>query len=518
MGRFSRAYTPAKFDRVRTDELADITDVVRHPPLRAARPPLSYAALCTVFGLTVALAAGAVAYATLPAPPPPSSRAAKPAEAPTRRPAPSPPLPPLPSPSPLAAPPPPPPPAAAALPVPPAGCAPFGDARCRGCSDIRPAGACGRGFLVDAAGGGGGLRLYRCRLADGLCQATPWPSCRAAPPAPPRPPAPHAPRPAPPAPPRAALSAGRCAAMLADPTHLFRRMWAAEGWGLWEDLPQCWRRARDDVEAEAPEERFFREVADGSVCDSEWSDRGGDSFLPRLRGASPALVGFDEAIEALCASELPDSRQGYTNEDHMRCYAARYEDVRHKYCPGITLDHCDLYKVYNHWEDKGKAMGRRFECSHAAHCRRANMNILTLVDKTELPYNMCRNLEWQVCAARGQLPGQQRPLIRFAVAPRDLDVSPESRRPLGACGGWHPPEAPTRGIFGFTNDDIFFLEVCIFTQICTNGQEIFALKAGDTFTCQYSAAGLEKLTQLLRSPPVFDWQSNLRCTEDGPRW
>ena len=34
-------------------------------------------------------------------------------------------------------------------------------------------------------------------------------------------------------------------------------------------------------------------------------------------------------------------------------------------------------------------------CTHAHRCKRANLNILNLVGGST-PYNLCRNLEWQV--------------------------------------------------------------------------------------------------------------------------
>ena len=36
---------------------------------------------------------------------------------------------------------------------------------------------------------------------------------------------------------------------------------------------------------------------------------------------------------------------------------------------------------------------------------------------------MCQNLVWQLCAAKGLLPGQGGKLLHFATAPKDLDAS-----------------------------------------------------------------------------------------------
>ena len=103
----------------------------------------------------------------------------------------------------------------------------------------------------------------------------------------------------------------------------------------------------------------------------------------------------------------------------------------------------------------------------------ANLNILSLYGD-RVPYNICRNLEWQVCAAKGQLPGQGGHDIIFARSPNSLD--PSSReKPLGQCRGWRPGGAGNCMRDGYATDDIFFLEVCLFNQICSNGHELFQL-------------------------------------------
>lgn len=134
-----------------------------------------------------------------------------------------------------------------------------------------------------------------------------------------------------------------------------------------------------------------------------------------------------------------------------------------------------------------------------------------------IPYDKCRcrNLEWQVCAAKGRLPGQQgRPLIRFAESPKRLDLSEQSTRPLGRCGGWHPAKAPSRGMFGYTNNDIFFLEVCIFATICYNGDHIFDVEAGGEFLCEFSPAGFWALRRILQQPLEVDTQAGMKCWDD----
>ena len=58
---------------------------------------------------------------------------------------------------------------------------------------------------------------------------------------------------------------------------------------------------------------------------------------------------------------------------------------------------------------------------------------------SRVPYNVCRNLEWQRRAqSDGRLPGQGSAGIRFAKAPRTLDASGSSGKPFDGCCGWLP--------------------------------------------------------------------------------
>jgi hypothetical protein len=97
----------------------------------------------------------------------------------------------------------------------------------------------------------------------------------------------------------------------------------------------------------------------------------------------------------------------------------------------------------------------------------------------------CRNLEWQVCAARGYLPGQMSRDIRFAFRPAELQIEF-----IGACTGYHPAGC---GDKGYASYDIFFLEACMYSTMCTNGWELFQLQVGQTFHCELSLEGFNKL-------------------------
>ena len=93
---------------------------------------------------------------------------------------------------------------------------------------------------------------------------------------------------------------------------------------------------------------------------------------------------------------------------------------------------------------------------------------------------MRQNLEWQLCALRGQLPGQGAPEIAFATAPSELQLS-----------WWeHPkthPTFPCNGNVcdpgGFTVGDVFFAEVATAYAVCANRAELFRLEPGERWTC-----------------------------------
>ena len=256
-------------------------------------------------------------------------------------------------------------------------------------------------------------RLYSCcrvvRPATTSCHATamvltchPMP-----PPAPPSPPplpplGPSPPSAPPPAlPPWHYLNPERCEALWANPHSRFHELWSEQGWK--RRLPgvsACWG---DDGEGEA----FFNAAWEGASCGLRNWYTGNEGELgkpyPHLGPAStgknvdvkftadaPALLGFDESIDNYC------------------------------------------------WSHNGKGQ-------HAVACVQANVNILSLYGEL-IPYNSCRNVEWQICAARGTLPGQGGPTIRFAKAPNTLDpVSGE--HPIGSCSGY----APEGCAFGFAS-------------------------------------------------------------------
>ena len=291
------------------------------------------------------------------------------------------------------------------------------------------------------------------------------------------------------------LTGAQCMAMVRDHTHLFRRMWAADAWAKMDNSrPACWgvNRVVPPSGQREPQDStiFFAETPAGTHCPGNWFEGnpgqlGLEGQTPRFAGKeAAALLGFDETIDEFCASALG----GW---DHARDFG------------------------------------------HAERCARASINILSLYGH-RVPFNICRNLEWQVCAAQGKLPGQGSSEIKFSRAPSTLQPGGGSGKPVGRCCGWTPENMhPRGGVFGYATDDIFYLEAvscanphtasasrsvkdlglscrsltrsyplaqCLFTFICSNGDDIFAVDVGESFKCDFSEDGFRELQELLLSP------------------
>ena len=103
---------------------------------------------------------------------------------------------------------------------------------------------------------------------------------------------------------------------------------------------------------------------------------------------------------------------------------------------------------------------------------------------------------WQVCAARGLLPGQGGVGMRFSSRPGDLEVY--GQKPLGQCRGWRPQLVQGDCNDGYATDAIFFLEVCLFSHLCKNTHELFSLNVGDFFVCDFDFSAFDELEVLLR--------------------
>mmetsp|Transcript_9556 Transcript_9556/g.24481 ORF Transcript_9556/g.24481 Transcript_9556/m.24481 type:complete len:188 (+) Transcript_9556:1-564(+) len=97
----------------------------------------------------------------------------------------------------------------------------------------------------------------------------------------------------------------------------------------------------------------------------------------------------------------------------------------------------------------------------------------------------------------GKLPGQRSKVIKFATEPGGLRLV-DGAHPFGRCHGFRPKGCQN----GYGSDDIYPLEICLFSQLCENGEELFELEVGDPFKCKFSAARLTELKDVLLEPPL----------------
>jgi len=208
-------------------------------------------------------------------------------------------------------------------------------------------------------------------------------------------------------------------------------------------------------------QNYFQEAWRGTHCQSNWYEGNPGGTLgamgqpPTFTADAVALLGFDETIDKYCGQHRK------TNPD-------------------------------------AKNFGGY---AHARNCVMANLNILSLYG-TRVPYNICRNLEWQVCAARGKLPGQASPTIIFSHEPSQLD--PRGQQPFGKCRGFREEGVgPCNNDQGYATVDIYFLEICIYNQICKNSKSLFKVKEGQRWQCQLDEGRFNELQAMLIAEPDY---------------
>ena len=102
---------------------------------------------------------------------------------------------------------------------------------------------------------------------------------------------------------------------------------------------------------------------------------------------------------------------------------------------------------------------------------------------------MCQNLEWLLCAASGRLPGQGSRKIHFADAPKSLDTHNDF---------WEGGQWEARYAVG----DVFYLEVCMLSQVCKNAHELFTVGVGAYFECELEPGRVDELKAILLTQPT----------------
>ena len=101
--------------------------------------------------------------------------------------------------------------------------------------------------------------------------------------------------------------------------------------------------------------------------------------------------------------------------------------------------------------------------------------------------------QWQLCAAMRRLPGQGGRGIIFAHAPKTLEVSG-----IGRCSnGMYAPHGCEAWQEGYASADIFYMEACLFSQICSNRDELWSLDENREWYCQLDYDGWQTLKRWL---------------------
>lgn len=244
-----------------------------------------------------------------------------------------------------------------------------------------------------------------------------------------------------------------CAALFRTDSKL-HRMWGTKK--AWQQSvrgeKRCW------VYQSGGARGFFDRILKGSNCNLNWfegakGELGAPEARPGFSQAASPLLGFDE----------------------------------------------DLYDYCSKLIGQGKGSGD-FNNELAHRCVEANQNILRILSsRPGFGWSMCQNFEWLMCAAKGLLPGQGERTMRFATAPKSL-----------AMGEWQTPRTyPCTDGKSCDNrysvGDVFFSEACILRRICHNGEEIFRLDKGKSFTCDLNEEGYRDLVRdLLRTALNID--------------
>jgi hypothetical protein len=236
------------------------------------------------------------------------------------------------------------------------------------------------------------------------------------------------------------LNQSTCSRMFADARHPVHSMFGV----AWRKMdPTCLPQTR------AGGEGWVRAMEKGDMCARNWfqdtSNCSSASLVPNFQvPAAPALFGTDLGIDTRCRWWLRG------RETHR---------------PGRPP----------------RGQGKQ-------NCILAGYNVMALFGSAPR-YNMCRNLEWVVCAARGHLHLQHE--IVFNPQPKSVTMSVFHPTEPGAS----PSRYPSRVVFVF--------ELCALSLICTNGEQLFEIGKLQPFVCQFREGALIELVHHIEAGRVW---------------
>mgnify|MGYP006154879403 CR=1 FL=1 len=91
--------------------------------------------------------------------------------------------------------------------------------------------------------------------------------------------------------------------------------------------------------------------------------------------------------------------------------------------------------------------------------------------------------------------------MRFAYKPGNLEIfGGYNGKVFGRCRGYKPDGVNC--VNGFATDDIFFLEVCLFSFVCKNKEELFEIEEKQFYVCDYDEDAFDELQTLLLESPT----------------
>jgi len=222
--------------------------------------------------------------------------------------------------------------------------------------------------------------------------------------------------------------------VLATPRAKIYSMFAAHGWLTRRDgRESCWG---------STPLAFFDDAFHGERCQStDWHDKVFDQWRPRLSPPSRALLGFEDSLSDFCKRRSPSGWRG----EHAS-----------------TVGYGERAFVHT--------------------CVEARLNVLRMMGGS---WNMCENLRWVMCAANGKLRGQAegRGVLTFANAPKDVEPHKHV---------WHNQMGHE-----YSPDDVFYAEVALLSMACSNHDALWALSAGDDFSCELDRVDYDHLATML---------------------
>ena len=193
---------------------------------------------------------------------------------------------------------------------------------------------------------------------------------------------------------------------------------------------------------------------------------------------APALLGFDESIDDYCEAH-GGKDEGGASGHAISCIQANVNILSP--CTSSTRLMTTL----------SRATPPKAPVDKTASVLRISSR---LADGYKIPYNTCRHVEWQLCGAKGLLPGQgDKPTLRFARAPGTLAPNDRREHRLGSCTGY----APKGCVNGYASSDIFYMETCFYSMMCSNRDELFKLDVGEDWTCELDRCGFERARDLI---------------------